>query len=64
MRRLEGMGQLGFGLDCILRSGRKRRAVEAKLFLEADPHELLVGARRLEVYLSDNGMGWMLRLAG
>ena len=58
------MGQLGFGFDCIARSEeQKGGAIEEELFLDADPHELFIGAQRLEVYLSDNGMGWVLRLA-
>jgi hypothetical protein len=58
------MGQLGFGFGCIARSEeRKCRAVEEELFLDADPHELFVGAQRLEVCLSESGMGWVLRLA-
>jgi len=62
VRRLEGMGQLGFGFGGSARP-KERRAVEEELFLDADPHELFVGAQRLEVYLSESGMGWVLRLA-
>ena len=58
------MGQLGFGFNCIARSEEQQGgAVEEELFLDADPNELFIGAQRLEVYLSDNGMGWVLRLA-
>jgi len=58
------MGQLGLGFKCVASSEeQKDNAVEEELFLDADPHELFVGAQRLEVYLSDNGMGWVLRLA-
>jgi transposase len=58
------MGQLGFTFDCVARSEeQKGKAVEEELFLDADPHELFVGAQRLEVYLSNNDMGWVLRLA-
>jgi transposase len=58
------MGQLGFGFNCIARSKEQQGgAVEEEHFLDADPNELFIGAQRLEVYLSDNGMGWVLRLA-
>jgi transposase len=59
------MGQLGFGFDGVARSEEQQGgAVEEELLLEADPYELFVGAQRLEVYLSDHCMGWVLRLAG
>ena len=62
---MKGLGQLGFGFESVARSEEQQgRAVEEELFLEADPHELFVGAQRLEVYLTDNGMGWVLQLAG
>ena len=50
VRRLEGMGQLGFGFECGA-SARGTEAVEDELFLDADANELFVGAQRLEAYL-------------
>ncbi len=58
------MGQLGFGFDWVARTGAQNAAAVAQeLFLDADPGELFVGAQRLEAYLRDNAMGWVLRLA-
>ena len=58
------MGQLGFGFGGGARSEKDvLRASEEELWLDADPHELFVGAQRLEVYLSESGLGWVLRLA-
>jgi transposase len=42
---------------------QNRKGLEEELFLDADPRELFVGAQRLEVYLSESGMGWVVRLA-
>jgi transposase len=56
------MGQLGFGFECAA-SARGTEAVEDELFLDADANELFVGAQRLEAYLSDNGLSWVVRLA-
>jgi hypothetical protein len=58
------MGQLGLGLACALRSEvRNAQPVAEELFLDAEAHELFVGAQRLEAYLNGNDMGWVLRLA-
>src|SRR6516165_4621624 len=57
------MGQLGFGFDRGAPPEAKRRVVEEELLVDADPRELFVGAQRLEIYLSESGMGWVLRLA-
>jgi transposase len=58
------MGQLGFGFGGSARTEEDvLRASKEELWLDADPHELFVGAQRLEVYLSESGLGWVLRLA-
>ena len=57
------MGQLGFGFDLGAPAEQDRKGVEEELFLDADPRELFVGTQRLEVYLSESGMGWVLRLS-
>jgi transposase len=56
------MGQLGFDFDCSTRV-RSTEAVEDELFVQADAHQLFVGAQRLEAYLIDAGLGWVVRLA-
>jgi transposase len=58
------MGQLRFDFDCAT-SARDPAAqgIEDELFLDADPHELFIGAQRLEHYLSDNDLGWVVRLS-
>lgn len=64
MRWLEGLGQLGFDFDGAARPAAQRNeGVEDDLFLSADPCELFIGAQRLEVYLSENGLGWVVGLA-
>jgi hypothetical protein len=46
-RRLEGMGQLGFGFDRIAGSETPpANAAEDELFVDGEPRELFVGARR------------------
>ena len=58
------MGQLGFGFQCAAKDAEERDQVfEDELFLDAESHELFVGAQRLEAYLDDNGLGWVVRLA-
>ena len=63
-RRLEGLGQLGFDFPT-KSSGVPARSQgnEAEVFLDADPCELFVGAQRLDAYLREVGLGWVLRLA-
>ena len=65
-RRLEGLGQLGFAFPMTKSSGVPARSPgdEAVVFLDADPCELFVGAQRLDAYLREVGLGWVLRLAG
>lgn len=63
VRRMEGMGQLGLGFPCATGAQRRDAAVEDELFLDAEPQELFVGAQRLEAYLIDNGLSWVVRLA-
>jgi len=65
-RRLEGLGQLGFDFPMTKSSGVPARSQgdEAEVFLDADPCELFVGAQRLDAYLREVGLGWVLRLAG
>jgi len=64
-RRLEGLGQLGFDFRLAQPPGdeAKRRAEEADLFLDAEPRELFVGSQRLDDYLREAGLGWVLKLA-
>jgi transposase len=62
VRRLEGMGQLGFEFECSARV-QSTEAVDDELFVQADANELFVGAQRLEAYLLDTGLGWVVRLA-
>ena len=63
VRRLEGLGQLGFGFQVCTREERGNRD-EAELFVDPEPRELFVGARRLDVYLRESGLGWVIKLAG
>jgi hypothetical protein len=59
------MGQLGFGFDGI--AGSKTppaNAAEDELLVDGEPRELFAGAQRLEAYLSESSMGWVVRLAG
>jgi len=64
-RRLEGLGQLGLAFCGAESTGEvaNSQTDEAGLFLDAEPCELFVGAQRLDDYLRDAGMGWVLRLA-
>ncbi len=64
-RRLEGLGQLGFDFRLAQPPGdeARRRAEEADLFLDAEPRELFVGSQRLDDYLREAGLGWVLKLA-
>src|SRR6516225_3736432 len=64
-RRLEGLGQLGFDFPMTKSSGVPARSQgnEAEVFLAADPCELFVGAQRLDAYLREVRLGWVLRLA-
>ncbi len=58
------MAQLGFGFDDIAHcESQIGGSGDDELFLDAEPQELFIGAQRLEVYLSDSGMGWVVRLA-
>ncbi len=58
------MAQLGFGFDDIAHCESQIGGPDDdELFLDAEPRELFIGAQRLEVYLSDSGMGWVVRLA-
>jgi hypothetical protein len=54
---------LSFGFDDIARCESQIEGPTDELFLDAEPRELLIGAQRLELYLSDSGMGWVVRLA-
>jgi transposase len=59
------MAQLGFGFEAGGgAAARREEMAEDELFSDAEPHHLFVGSRRLEVYLSENGLGWVVRLAG
>jgi hypothetical protein len=64
-RRLEGLGQLGLAFCGAESTGEVAHSQtdEAGLFQEAEPCELFVGAQRLDDYLREAGMGWVLRLA-
>src|SRR5215831_14348882 len=64
-RRLEGLGQLGFDFPMTKSTGVPARSQgnETEVFLDADPCELVVGAQRLDAYLREVGLGWVLRLA-
>jgi len=63
VRRLEGLGQLGFGFQVCTREERGNWD-EAERFVDPEPRELFVGARRLDVYLRESGLGWVIKLAG
>jgi transposase len=64
-RRLEGLGQLGFDFSKIesITDEIRYEISEADLFLDAEPRELFVGSQRLDDYLREIGLGWVLRLA-
>jgi transposase len=64
-RRLEGLGQLDFDFSKIesITDEIRCEISEADLFLDAEPRELFVGSQRLDDYLREIGLGWVLRLA-
>jgi transposase len=64
-RRLEGLGQLGFDFRSTEAAPdlAQDQANEADLFLEPEPRGLFVGAQRLNDYLREAGLGWVLKLA-
>jgi transposase len=65
-RRLEGLGQLGFDFRSAEESANGRlqaRSGEDDLFLDHEPQQLFVGAQRLDDYLREAGLGWVLRLS-
>jgi transposase len=64
-RRLEGLGQLGFDFRTAEESidgSIDGQDGEPELFLDAEPRELFVGSQRLNDYLREAGLGWVLRL--
>ncbi|HVA40321.1 MAG TPA: IS1182 family transposase [Candidatus Binataceae bacterium] len=63
VRRLEGLGQLGFAFRTAEAGAIQSSPDEAGLFLDAKPCELFVGAQRLDDYLREAGLGWVLRLS-
>ena len=63
VRRLEGMSQLAFGFDRDASADERLLASDDQLFLDPEPHDLFVGAQRLERYLIDNDLAWVVRLA-
>lgn len=64
-RRLEGLGQLGFDFRSTEAEPdlAQDQANEADLFLEPEPRGLFVGSQRLNDYLREAGLGWVLKLA-
>lgn len=64
-RRLEGLGQLGFDFRIAEESNGQvqQQAGEDDLFLDPEPRELFVGSQRLDDYLREAGLGWVLRLS-
>ncbi|HEV1991875.1 MAG TPA: transposase [Candidatus Dormibacteraeota bacterium] len=64
-RRLEGLGQLGFDFRSTGAAPEhaQDQAYEADLFLEPEPLGLFVGSQRLNDYLREAGLGWVLKLA-
>jgi len=64
VRRLEGLGQLGFDFcpPATVDEGAPRQTSGDEMFLDAEPRELFVGAQRLDGYLREAGLGWVLRL--
>jgi transposase len=64
VRRLEGLGQLGFDFRTAqsIGDGVKHQVDEADLFLDAEPRALFVGSQHLDDYLRESGLGWVLRL--
>jgi hypothetical protein len=43
--------------------GDPRQAGGDELFLEAEPRELFIDTQRLDAYLREAGLGWVLRLS-
>jgi hypothetical protein len=63
VRRLEGLGQLGFDVyPPATVDESDPRQTGGEVFLDAEPRELFVGAQRLDGYLHEAGLGWVLRL--
>jgi len=57
------MSQLAFGFDRDASADERLLASDDQLFLDPEPHDLFVGAQRLERYLIDNDLAWVVRLA-
>jgi hypothetical protein len=62
VRRLEGLGQTDFDFGPAAGAELNTWADQADRFLDAEPRELFVGAQHLDDYLSETGLGWVLRL--
>src|ERR1700722_19621158 len=58
MNRVPPSSQVGFGFE-LVEVARKPGPME---FIEADPGSMFVGNVRLEAYLEQIGLGWVLRL--
>jgi hypothetical protein len=65
VRRLKGLGQLGFDFcPAAVDESDPRQAGRDEVFLDAEPRELFVEAQRLDGYMREAGLGWVLRLGG
>jgi len=62
-KRVANTGQRGFGFcQAPLPGGAERKPISDERFLDDDPYHILIGDRRLDQVLIDNGMRWVVEL--
>jgi transposase len=61
-KRLKSTAQRGLGFDAGPQRVARKAVLSEEFFLPDDPRDLFIGEQRLEVYLRQSGLEWVLRL--
>jgi hypothetical protein len=62
-KRVANTGQWGFGFcQGALPTAAERKPIGDDRFLDDEPYHIVIGDRRLDQVLADNGMRWVVEL--
>ena len=61
-KRVANTGQRGFSFSTMAASEMQRRPLADSRFKDDAPYSIFIGEKRLDAYLSEQGMGWVVEL--